>query len=183
MNSIVLAPFLQSLAIQNPSVFGVSAETMAKYRALAGLKNAQYADQHSAQLLLTALLFRPSSEAELSKLWGQNRNEIARYFVLGLSANSIEITETVLGASLRQKIFEATLIRLKSDDTLENYARELSQRFSREIRFHKAEVFSPALATAFARLAVEKRQRQKQVGYETAFKRWGYVPGVELQAV
>lgn len=181
MNPIVLAPFLRSLAIQNPAVFDVAPETMAKYRAMADLSGVHYASEQSAKLLVAALLFRPADEAELARMWGQHRNEIAKWVVKGVSSASVEIHQSVLGQNLKQAIFEATLIRIKSDNTLRNYAKELSARSGQKIVFHPSLKYSPELATAFARLAVECRQSRKQSGLETAFKRWGYVPSVEMQ--
>lgn len=183
MNLIVLSPLLKSLAALNPAAFEVSAETIARYRRLCGIPNQQYVSQHKAQLLIAALLFRPRSERELALMWGANREAISRWLakaIAGMDLASVQITQSVRGGDLAAAIFEVSLISIRSTDTLENYARELSNRSGQQIKFHSDLVYGPELATAFARLAVEKRESRKQSGLRTAFQRWGYVPDVQF---
>ena len=182
VGTIVLSQFLAALAVVNPLAFAVSSETLAKFRVMAGVANVQTCSRHKAELLMAALLYRPKSEHELSQSWLANREYLAVLFVRALTdadCASVSIQRSVRGSELRQAIFEATLINLKSDKTLANYAAVLAERSGQQIRFVPSAEYSADVATAFARLAVEKKQEQKRYGYETAFKRWGYVPEVQ----
>jgi hypothetical protein len=180
--SIVLSSFLKALAVVNPVAFAVSSETLAKYRAMAGISNVQNCSRHRAELLMAALLYRPKTSAELARCWSANREYLSVLFVRALTDAdyaSVSIHQTVRGSELRRAIFEATLINIKSDKTLANYAAVLSERSGQDVRFLPSAEYSAEVATAFARLAVEKKQEQKRHGYDTAFKRWGYVPQVQ----
>lgn len=183
MNSVVVGALIKHLANENPAVFGVCQETLTRYRKMIGITGVHYVSQHQAELLIAALMFRPASNTDLAKSWGQNRDNIRSWLIRGLDSDSIEITENVKGEDLQTVILQATGINIRSIDTLENYARELSIRCGQQIRFRKSLVYSPEIATGFARMAIEKRYARKKSGYETAFKRWGYVPDVQLQAV
>lgn len=178
---IVLKSLLEHLAHLNPVVFAVSDPTIAKYRAMAGIAGAHSCSRHHAEKLITALLYRPSDEQQLVRTWGVKRMEVQAWLAQGLAgSDSIVINNDVLGENLRDAIFQATGVCLKTDKTLEGYARELSQRLGKPIKFHKRIEYKAELATIFARMAVEKRYSKRQSGYETAFKRWGYVPDAQI---
>lgn len=182
MAGIVLNALFRSLAASNPAAFDVCPETMARYRKMAGIPNRQTCDSHTAELLVAALIYRPTSARELAFCWGQNRDEMRRLVVTNLTVDRVEISSDVSGAELRARILEATCIDIKSPRTLSNYAKELSERLRRPIVFSPDAVYPAAIATAFARLAVEKRNAQRQNGYKVAYQRWGYVPDVQIVA-
>lgn len=179
IETVVLSAFQENLA----ACFHwakVHPDTLTYWRRAANIRwNAKKTTTINAKLLMTGLMYRPrvtgrfASEEEklialrrkLGSLYSQNKEEIARAFILGMTFDSIRIDRPVAAEDLAGAIVQAGGFH-RSPRTLKRYAAILSNRFNRVIEYPRERPYEPELATAFARLSLERWSNQRQAGLD-----------------
>lgn len=171
ISPIYLEPFLRQLFTLAPGAYA-SERTITKYRKLAGCPNVSKTDREHAELLMTALLYRPKAPLMLHVLRHNHEKEIAQLFRQIALDNDINIEDSVKGSELKSVIFGVTGIQIKSDRTLRGYAAILSAQSGQDIYFDPDAIYPPAIAAAFAKLAMKQKLSKIEGGRKGAEARW-----------
>ena len=174
--TVVLSVFQQNLSA-NFSWAAVSPDTFSYWRKVVNIPaRARRVERIKAELLVTALMFRPkvsvtgdlkweAMRRKLAQLYRERFHDVQQSFVLGLTAESVVIERAVTAEELPLALMQAGGL-MRSPKTLKRYAAILSERFNQEIIYPRERAYEPELATAFARLSLEMWSRQRQAGLD-----------------
>ncbi len=171
VSPVYLENFLHQLFTLAPGAHA-SERTITKYRRLAGCPGVSKTDREHAELLMTGLLYRPKTVLMLKLMHRKHEAEIAQLFRQIALDCDISIANAVKGSELKTVIFVATGIQLKSDRTLRDYAAMLSAQTQQNIYFDRNAIYPPAVASAFARLALKRKLSKVEGGRKGAESRW-----------
>jgi len=171
ISPIYLESFLHQLFTLAPGAHA-SERTITKYRKMAGCPNVSKTDREHAELLMTGLLYRPKTTLMLKLMHRRHESEIAQLFRQIALDSDINIEDSVKGSELKSVIFIVTGIQLKSDRTLRGYAAILSAQSGQDIYFDPDAIYPPAIAAAFAKLALKQKLAKIEGGRKGAEARW-----------